>query len=176
MRTKLVMHDRDTKFSASFDAILKGVDLQVSLAAHRSANTVAYVERFIQTLQQECVDYFVVFGRQHVDHLISEVVAYYHEERLHQAKDNDPPIPLTKAAPKRGSGKGTRQRPTPCRCHKSPVGSGWADCSSTTTARRHNSLHRLVLPPSSAAVICSEGGVQTGASRIPSRHMTAPGR
>ena len=61
----------------------------------RGNHVVAFVERFIQTLQQECLDYFIVFGQQHMDHLVSEMVSYYHEERPHQAKDNDPLVPAT---------------------------------------------------------------------------------
>lgn len=83
------MHDRDTKFTASFDVALKAGDVEVQKAAHRSPNTCAFVERFIQTLQQECLDYFVVFGEQHMNHLVSEMVTHYHEERPHQAKEND---------------------------------------------------------------------------------------
>ena len=63
--------------------------MKVQKAAHRSPNTCAFVERFIQTLQQECMDFFVVFGEQHMNHLVSEMVAHYHEERPHQAKEND---------------------------------------------------------------------------------------
>jgi putative transposase len=88
--TSIVMHDRDAKFTASFDAILKSANLDVIKSAHRSPNTVAFVERFIQTLQQECLDYFVGFGAKHMDHLVSEMLAYYHEERPHQSKGNDP--------------------------------------------------------------------------------------
>jgi hypothetical protein len=43
----------------------------------------AFVERFIQTLQQECLDYFVVSGERHMDHLVSEMLTHYHEERPH---------------------------------------------------------------------------------------------
>jgi putative transposase len=60
--------------------------------AFRSPNTNAYVERFIQTLQQEALDHFVVFGEQHMDHLVSETVEYYHEERPHQSLGNKPPV------------------------------------------------------------------------------------
>ena len=90
----IVMHDRDTKFTASFDGILKSADLKVMKSPFRSPNTVAFVERFIQTLQQECLDYFIVFGQRHMDHLVSEMVAYYHQERPHQGKANDPLMPV----------------------------------------------------------------------------------
>lgn len=85
---KMLMHDRDTKFTAAFDEVLESAKVKVVKAAHRSPNTNAYVERFIQTLQQEVLDYFIVFGEQHMDHLVAEAVAYYHEERPHQGKEN----------------------------------------------------------------------------------------
>lgn len=100
---QIVMHDRDTKFTASFDEILKSGDLKVVKAAHRSPNTVAFVERFIQTLQQECLDYFIVFGEKHMDYLVSEMVTYYHEERPHQAKGNDPLIRIASGSVSNGS-------------------------------------------------------------------------
>jgi len=87
--TAIMMHDRDTKFTASFDDVLKSGGVRVQKAAPRSPNTNAYVERFVQTLQQECLGYFVVFGEQHMDYLVSEMVAHYHEERPHQGKDNE---------------------------------------------------------------------------------------
>lgn len=48
---ELVMHDRDTKFTASFDEVLKAEGVTVQKGAYRSPNTNAVVERFIQTLQ-----------------------------------------------------------------------------------------------------------------------------
>lgn len=86
---KTVIHDRDTKFTASFDQCLESANLQVVKCAHRAPNTNAFVERFIQTLQQECLNYFIVFGAQHMDHLVAEMVSHYHEERPHQAKENE---------------------------------------------------------------------------------------
>ena len=110
--TAMVMHDRDTKFTASFDDALKAGDVKVQKAAHRSPNTVAFVERFIQTLQQECLDYFVVFGEQHMNHLVSEMVAHYHEERPHQAKENDP-LTLAASEPAKKKTKGRKASAPP---------------------------------------------------------------
>src|SRR4029079_18834900 len=86
----IVMHDRDTKFTASFDEALKGAGVRVQKAAYRSPNTVAFVERFIQTLGQECLDHFIVFGERHLDFLCSFCLDYYHRLRPHQSKENAP--------------------------------------------------------------------------------------
>lgn len=50
------------------------------------------IERFIQTLQHECLDDFVVFGDQHMNYLVSEMVAHNHGDRPPQGKRNDPLI------------------------------------------------------------------------------------
>lgn len=85
----IVMHDRDAKFTATFDAALKNAGLRVLKSSFRSPNTVAFVERFIQTLGQECLDYFFVFGERHLNYLVSQFVDYYHRRRPHQGKDNE---------------------------------------------------------------------------------------
>jgi putative transposase len=54
----------------------------------RARNTNAYIARFIQTLQVECLDHFLVFGEKHVDYLVGEYVEHYHTERPHQSLGN----------------------------------------------------------------------------------------
>jgi putative transposase len=113
LKAEIVMHDRDTKLTPSCDDILESADLELKKAAHRSPNTVAFVQRFIQTLQHECLNYFIVFGAQHMDSLVSEMLAYDHEERPHQAKDNDPWVSATASAslPKKCQAKRTADQP-----------------------------------------------------------------
>ena len=85
----LLMHDRDTKFTASFDKALRTAGTKVVKTSYRSPNVNAFVERFIQRLGQECLDYFVVFGARHLNHLCAVFVDYYHQKRPHQGKDNE---------------------------------------------------------------------------------------
>jgi putative transposase len=49
---------------------------------------VAFAERFVPTIQQECLDHFVVFGSRHMDVLCQEFKVHYHEERPHQGLGN----------------------------------------------------------------------------------------
>ena len=58
----------------------------------------AFVERFIQTIRQECLDYFIVFGERHLNYLCSTFVDFYHRHRPHQGKENEL---LSTNAPKR---------------------------------------------------------------------------
>ena len=71
-----------------------------------SPNTNAFVERFIQSIQQECLDRFVIFGEQHLDAVCQEFLVYYHEERPHQSLENDPlNKPQKRGRPKTKRGK-----------------------------------------------------------------------
>jgi putative transposase len=86
---KMMFHDRDSKFTAAVDADLARAEIEVIETAFRAPNTNAFVERFIQTIQQECLDHFVVLGQRHFDYLVAEWLEHYHIERPHQAKDNE---------------------------------------------------------------------------------------
>jgi putative transposase len=85
-----VQRDRDRKFTKSFDAKLKSLRVKMKPGALRSPNTNAFVERFIQSIGQECLDRFVILGEQHMDHVCQEYLAHYHEERPHQSLENEP--------------------------------------------------------------------------------------
>jgi putative transposase len=87
---KMLFHDRDSKFTAVVDADLAEKRIEVRKTAFRAPNTNAFVERFIQTLQHECLDHFVVLGQRHFDYLVAEWLEYYHEERPHQSLENEP--------------------------------------------------------------------------------------
>jgi putative transposase len=74
----------------------------VKVLAYRSPNTNAYVERFVQAVQQECLDKFIAFGREHLDHLLEEYAEHYHRERPHQGKGNVPLNAAGDAPPEAG--------------------------------------------------------------------------
>lgn len=72
---RILLRDRDRKFSGdkelgpgeSFDATLRKARIRPMVLPLRSPNLNAFAERFIQTLQHECLDRFVVLGTQHLD-------------------------------------------------------------------------------------------------------------
>lgn len=73
------MHDRDTKFTASIDDARKASGVKMLNPAYRSTNSRAFVERFIEALQPERLDDFLVFGDKHRNYLVSEMAAHYRE-------------------------------------------------------------------------------------------------
>ncbi|MCC6285055.1 MAG: transposase [Phycisphaerales bacterium] len=68
----------------------------------RSPNLNAYVERLIQSIEVECLDHFIVLGTRHLDHLLSEYIAYHNRERPHMALEFATPMgrpPPARAGP-----------------------------------------------------------------------------
>ena len=49
-------------------------------------------ERVIGTLRWECLDKFIIFGKSHLDHIVSEFTTYYNKHRSHMERDWLPPI------------------------------------------------------------------------------------
>jgi transposase InsO family protein len=49
-------------------------------------------ERFIQTIKLECLGKFIVFGKRHLDHLVTEFVDYYNTARSSIVRGHLPPV------------------------------------------------------------------------------------
>ncbi len=82
---RVLTRDSDTKFGRPFDEALRAHDITPVRLPHRAPNLNAHVERFIQTVQDECLDRFIVLGTRHLDHLIAEFIEHYNRERPHSA-------------------------------------------------------------------------------------------
>ena len=49
-------------------------------------------ERFIETIKLECLRKFIVFGKRHLDYLVSESTSYYNTRRSHMERNWLPPV------------------------------------------------------------------------------------
>ena len=64
-----------------------------------SPNMNAYAERFIRSIRQECLDYFIIFKYNQLYRIVKEYVEYYNNFRPHQGLQgipNGPPDSLSK--------------------------------------------------------------------------------
>jgi transposase InsO family protein len=90
---RYLIHDRDSKFTESFDEILRAVDIEPVKLPARSPNLNAYAERFVKTIKTECLDHLILFGEKSLRYMITEYLAHYHAERNHQGIENVIPFP-----------------------------------------------------------------------------------
>ncbi|MBI1246746.1 transposase [bacterium] len=84
----ILMRDMDKAFSERFHSVFNGRGIEVKPVGPRAPNLNAFIERWIQSLKQEALDHFIVFGQSHFDFIVREYVAHYHEERPHQGIGN----------------------------------------------------------------------------------------
>jgi putative transposase len=78
VKPKYLLRDRDSKFVQEFDALLATEGIAVTPIGVRAPNQNAVAERFVQSVKQECLDHFVVFGETHLRHILSEYLIYYY--------------------------------------------------------------------------------------------------
>ena len=57
-----------------------------------SPNLNGRCERFIGTIKLECLRKFIIFGKRHLDYLVSEFSGYYNTRRAHMDRDHLPPL------------------------------------------------------------------------------------
>jgi transposase InsO family protein len=83
---RYLIRDRDTKYSQSFRAIIElGQVKTIRLPAH-SPHLNAYAERWVRSVQEECVSKLILFGEGSVRRALQNYLAHYHAERNHQGK------------------------------------------------------------------------------------------
>jgi len=83
-----LIKDGDTKFTERFDEIFKSEGIKVKRLPFASPNLNAYAERFVQSVQNECLDHFVTFGERHLEYLLREYEEHYNTVRPHQGIGN----------------------------------------------------------------------------------------
>jgi putative transposase len=85
---RYLLHDRDTKYTISFRAIIESGQVKTLPLPARSPNLNAYAERWVRSVKEECLSKIILFGERSLRRAMSEYVAHYHTERNHQGKSN----------------------------------------------------------------------------------------
>ncbi len=79
-----LVHDRDPLFTKAWTELPKTSCVNSVRFPASSPTCNPYAERFVRAVRAECLDHFVVFGEQHLRHLVREFVTHYNNERYHQ--------------------------------------------------------------------------------------------
>ena len=69
-RTRFLIHDRDSKFSAAFDEVFRSEGIRVIQTPIRAPQANAYAERFVSTVRAECLDWLLIVGRHHLERVL----------------------------------------------------------------------------------------------------------
>lgn len=83
-----LLHDRDTKFCASFRELIESGSVRTIRLPARSPNLNSFAERWVRSVKEDCMSKLILFGERSLRRALQQYVVYYHEERNHQGKEN----------------------------------------------------------------------------------------
>jgi transposase InsO family protein len=88
---RFLIRDRDSKFTAAFDAVFTGADIAIIRTPVRAPRANAIAERFIGTLRRECLDHLLITGPRHLKQVLQEFLEHYNTHRPHRSLDQHAP-------------------------------------------------------------------------------------
>jgi putative transposase len=74
---RLLIRDRDSKFSRDFDAVLASEGLGIVKTPVRAPKANAFAERFVRTARGECLDWLLIVNRRHLERVLRFFVDHY---------------------------------------------------------------------------------------------------
>jgi putative transposase len=91
-RFRFLVRDRDTKFTAAFDAVFAAEPDQGAHHAGASARANAYAERWVGTVRRELLDRMLILGGRQLQAVLAEYADHYNGHRPHRALGQAPPL------------------------------------------------------------------------------------
>ena len=100
---RFVIRDRDSKFSGSFDEVLRSVGIRIVKTPVRAPRGNAFAERWVRTVRTECLDWMLIWNRQHLAKVLTVYVEHYNSARPHRGINLSVPVPHGEPTPATGT-------------------------------------------------------------------------
>jgi putative transposase len=91
---RFLVHDRDTKFSYSFNRVFASEKMKIILTPYRAPKANAVAERWIRSVREECLDHLLILNEGHLRRVLTEYVAFYNCARPHQGIGRRMPVAM----------------------------------------------------------------------------------
>jgi transposase InsO family protein len=91
-RFRFLVRDRDTKFTAAFDAVFAAEGVRVLRTPVRAPRANAYAERWVGTVRRELLDRMLIVGCRQLRSVLAEYADHYNGHRPHRALGQAPPL------------------------------------------------------------------------------------
>jgi transposase InsO family protein len=74
---RFLIRDRDQKFTDSFDEIFRSDGIEIIRTPFRAPQANGVAERFVRTVRLECLDWLLILGPQHLEHVARVFIDHY---------------------------------------------------------------------------------------------------
>ena len=98
-RHRILIRDRDSKFTAAFDEVFRSEGLRVIKAPIAAPRAKAHAERWVGSARRECLDRSLIASRRQLETVLREYVTYYNTHRPHRSLEQQPPLPKSTPIP-----------------------------------------------------------------------------
>ena len=90
-----MIRDRDTKFTAAFDAVFTAIGVRTVRTPVQAPRANAIAERWIGSARRECLDRMLIAGERQLRLALGEYIDHDNTQRPHRALDQNPPAGRT---------------------------------------------------------------------------------
>lgn len=106
---RFLIRDRDTKFSAAFDAVFTAENIKILRTPVRAPRANAYAERWVDSLRRELLDRILIISRGQLEVALSEYVDHYNSHRSHRSLGQAAPLRALPTAPPKDNARVPRR-------------------------------------------------------------------
>jgi len=92
-RVRFLIRDRAGQFTASLDAVVADAGIEVLKIPPQCPRANCFAERVVLAVRTEVTDRMLIFGEQHLRHVLAVYAAHYNTARPHRALRLRPPRP-----------------------------------------------------------------------------------
>jgi putative transposase len=89
---RFLIHDRDSKFSRSFDDVFRSEGVEIIRTPFRAPKANAFAERWVGTVRRDCLDWLLISSRRQLERVLRVYVDHYNTHRPHRALGLTAPI------------------------------------------------------------------------------------
>jgi transposase InsO family protein len=90
-RFRYLIRDRDSKFTAAFDAVVTAEAVRIVRTPVRAPRANAIAERWIGSLRRELLDRILIVNQRQLEQVLAAFVDHYNSHRPHRSLNQGPP-------------------------------------------------------------------------------------
>ena len=87
-----LIRDRDTKFTAAFDAVFTTLDIRIIRTPVQAPRANAIAERFVGSIRRELLDRLLIINQRHAGAVLEQDADHYNAHRPHRALGQAAPL------------------------------------------------------------------------------------